>query len=178
MVGGDRHEGPRGAVEREAVGGDRRGTGVTGGEAAQAERILNELEDAPVLVLHVRDVAALRIWRDDEQRYAKAEPIVVDVARRHVVVPSAPLVPHDHDRGRVPKRTLTDRIDDAGNPVRPCIMIRGSVIGVLKRRRDPGYGAEGSARDVREELRRRTDDVALPVTVPVDVVDRLVCRPD
>src|SRR5579871_6371982 len=111
----DRLEGTRRAPEVEAIVQVVR-TRVGRAERAEAERLFDELQDAAELVALVRDVRGLGIGRDDDQRNAKAELVRVILRRLYVLVPPAPVVPNDEDRGAVPIRAIPDRVDDPGDP--------------------------------------------------------------
>ena len=80
--GRNRHERARRLGEVEAVLFGRVRARVGRGQARQAELVLDELQNAAVLVLNVRDVTLLGIWRDDQQRHADAEPVVIGHRRR------------------------------------------------------------------------------------------------
>jgi len=60
--------------------------------------------------------------------YAIDTPVLVRDRRQHVVVEAAPVVPHEEDRGRVPVRSLHDRVDQVGDVRLTSGDVRGRVI--------------------------------------------------
>ena len=108
--------------EDEAIGKVvSRGVGVT--ERRQIEGGLDELQDAAEIVSGVRYVRELRIGRYDNQRHAEAVDVsrspahaVIDDFGRDVIVPAAPIVPGDDDRGVGPIGAVADRVDDRRHP--------------------------------------------------------------
>src|SRR5579863_8147806 len=91
----------------------RRGCAFVGlMQRRKAKSRFDELQKAAEFVLRVIHVARLRVWRDAEQRHAETESFAIELRRRHVVVPSAPIVPRDEDGRRGPQGALSDRIDD------------------------------------------------------------------
>ena len=129
--------------------------------AEATEEVLGEAQDARRLVLHVRDVALLGVRRDDEQRHAEAQAVVVFVRRRDVVVEAAPVVPLHEDRGRIPELALADGVDESGDPRRPVSAAarrrgrRSSQSGVIQVK-----SASLPARDVGDERFLRDDHVS------------------
>ena len=141
------------------------------------ELILGELQDAAELVVHVRDVVLFRVRGDDQQRDAKPEPVVVEILRSHGVKPAARIVPEDEDRGRVPELRFADRVDQRRNPRWSGVRVATRMVGVGAGRRDPGHVAEFSFCDILQKLRRRRENVGIPIRAVAYVVDRLVRAP-
>ena len=126
-------------VETVADAGRARVLITVGGSAEQRqiERLLYEPLNAGELVLRVRNVVRLGVRRNDDARHAKTQAFEVELRRRRVVVPPAPLVPRDDDGRVVPVLTLANRVDDGGHPRWSEDRAAARVIGVRPIRRDP-----------------------------------------
>src|SRR5215472_11523271 len=92
------------------------GAAVAVVEARYAEILFGEMENAAELMLDVRDVTVPCVRRDDEQRHSEAQPHLIELLRRNVIVPAAPVVPGDEYRRAVPEWTRADRVDNRGHP--------------------------------------------------------------
>ena len=103
---------PRREIEVEAILRGRGGARIAGREPSKAELILDEPEDASVLVVDVRHVSLLGIRRNDDHGEAEAQPVVIHVCGRLGIVPAAVVIPKDEDRGVIPVFGLADCIDD------------------------------------------------------------------
>src|SRR5207237_800642 len=66
-----------------------------------------------------RDVLRPCVRRDHDQRHAESVFVRIDDLRRNMIVPAAPIVPGDKNRGIRPVRTVADGIDDRCHPGRP-----------------------------------------------------------
>src|SRR3974390_2575227 len=90
-------------IEIEAVGEIVGGLSIGVAERSESESSFDQIQDAAEIVVHVRNVLCLGVWRNDDQRHAKtidiarspAGAIVHDFGWRHVIVPAAPIVPRD-----------------------------------------------------------------------------------
>ena len=94
-----------------------------------------------------------------------------------MIVPAAPLVPHDENCGRVPERTFADGVHDVGDPLRAGRASTRAVVGVPARRRHPGDRCQAAPSDVGDHARRRTDDVLVPIGSEPNMSDRAVRKP-
>ena len=104
-------------IEVEEVVDEIGGANVGGSKPAQVPVIFDEPHDAAELVLLVRNISGLCIWRSDEHRHAKAQTALgIEERWPDVIVEAAPIIPDDDDRGRLPLRALADSIDDACDP--------------------------------------------------------------
>src|ERR1700678_3534922 len=113
-------------------------------------------------MLGMRDVACLRIRRNDEQRDTITEAFlgsgerVCVLRRKDVIVPASPLVPHNDDGGFIPVLALADFIDDRGDPVGSAVprsvprMIRCAAV-----RHYPRYLLQITTRDIGQDVRIR-----------------------
>src|SRR5450755_1400076 len=113
-------------------------------ERCKPESLLGIAQDAAELVLVVRNVPMFGVRRDHDQRHTKTETVGIDLRRSHVIVPTAPIIPRDEDRGAVPTRALSDGIDHRADPRWPGVA--GRVPGVVGVR--PGGNDEGDLRHI------------------------------
>ena len=107
--------------------------------------------------------------------------ILIWFSEGYDLTPSPHRVPWRHSeigtaRAMGLRRRATDRVDDGGNPRRAGVAAKPAVVRVLVRRRHPGHGGEFAVGDVRQDLRRRADDVFSPVAAFIDVLDPLCGR--
>src|ERR1700729_1628800 len=116
-------------VERARVVRGIAGAGVARRQLRQAEVVFDVAQNARGLVLDVRNGAFSRVRGDDQQRHGETEPVVIFVDGLHGVEPSAPIVPHDEDRGGLPKLARADRVDDARDPGRAAARAESRGIG-------------------------------------------------
>src|SRR5580698_2163374 len=128
---------------------------------------LGKGQDAAELVLCPRNVSSLGVRRDDQQRYAETELVIVVDRRFHVIVPPTPVVPRDENRGALPILTLTDRVDDRRDPRRSFRRARPAcVIGPRVAGNHPRHTRETSLGDIFQNFGRRHDNVLVIRTVP------------
>src|ERR1700677_4455148 len=130
----------------------------------------------------MRDVARLRAGRDprvrgdDDAAHANAQPAKIELRWRHVIVPTAPIVPEHYYRRRVPIRAFSDGVDDRSDPRRAIVVTAAGVIGILPVRRYPGHVGEGAGANVVENSRLCRDDV-LPIRPVANRSNRTKLRP-
>ena len=96
----------RRSAEIEAIRCGRCRAAIARRQAREAKGVLDELQDAPVLVLHVRDVVLARVRRDDEQWDANAQTVFVDVGgRRFGWLLDVPPLTRRYSRTRAPTQS-------------------------------------------------------------------------
>ena len=147
-------------------------------EVFGAERFFGEMQNAAELVLHVRNVTRLHdVGRDEQQRNAEAQLVVVAPVWHDVVEEAAPVVPSDDDGGRIPVRTLPNGVHDGCHPRGAAGVAVAGVVAVLAVRRHPGDRCQRAGLDVVKNPLRLGDDEVRIVAAFADVLNRIVGMP-
>src|SRR5579864_301908 len=123
--GVDGVKGQRRLVEIETVG-KVVGVGIGVPKRGKTKVFLHEVQDAAKVMIDVRDMCRFRVRGNHDQGHA--EPVDIarsptgairdDLRRRHVVEPSAPIVPRHNDGSVGPIGTVANSVDDRSHPGR------------------------------------------------------------
>lgn len=70
---------------------------VTCGERIEVENCLRKSQKAAELILSMRNVCALRVRGNNDQRHSEAEAVVIELRGWHVIIPSPRVVPGDEN---------------------------------------------------------------------------------
>ena len=95
------------------------------GQWAEPECCLYQFEWASQIVLSVHDYATQRVWRNHDGRHPKAEPVLIDINWRHMIIKATEIVP-DYDNGAVvPVLALHHSVDQPSGVPHPSRDILG-----------------------------------------------------
>ena len=82
--------------------------------------LFNKFENATEIMVCVRDISRSRVGRDDDQRHAEAVYVTAtplcavreNLGGRNVIIPAAPIIPRDENRGVRPILAVADGVYD------------------------------------------------------------------
>jgi hypothetical protein len=138
--------------------------------------LFDQLNDAPKLILGVRDVVRLGIRRDDDARNSDTQSTIVFVRRCNVIITATPVVPEHHDSRTVPIGPFTSSVDYRRNPGRARRRSSG-MIGISIVGNHPRDGGKLSVPRVCQYARLRRDDIMRPVRAVANSGDHAELRP-
>src|SRR4029077_15988809 len=161
-------EGPGCLVQMEEAAQICRSTVVGKSELTfwNPEVMLDETQNAAEVMPEIVDVTCRRVGGDDKQRNAESILVVAFVQRQNgwwlVIVPAAPVIPGDKDKGVAPINftvgtgwVVANGIDNGCHPIRSAGVVGTSgVIGILPGRNNPAHRSEITAPDVGQHIRR------------------------
>src|SRR5580692_7066260 len=114
----------------------------------------------------------------DDQWHTETVFVRINQRRRHVVIPSTPIIPRDDDDRIVPILALADGIDHRRNPGWPQPCIGPGMVRLLPGRYHPANIGQLTVGNVGQYLRRLQNDIVAPIRAKTQMVDGIRPSPD